>query len=104
MKLSDLAYDSAIRTLRIASPAFSIGDSKLARGMRGRRGAAARLIAWARESRDPTRPLIWFHAPSVGEGLAQCVFGERVSAFDEEFFSAERFRGGRGGDPSAFGL
>ena len=43
-------------------------------------------------------------APSVGEGLAQLVFGERLSAFDADFFSADRFRGGRGADPRAFGL
>jgi sarcosine oxidase subunit beta len=43
-------------------------------------------------------------APSVGEGLAQLAFGEPATAFDEEFFDAERFRGGRGADPRAFGL
>lgn len=43
-------------------------------------------------------------APSVGEGLAQLAFDEPLTAFDAEFFSAERFRGGHGADPSAFGL
>jgi glycine/D-amino acid oxidase-like deaminating enzyme len=43
-------------------------------------------------------------APSVGEGLAQLVFDEPLSAFDADFFSANRFRGGRGADPTAFGL
>ncbi len=43
-------------------------------------------------------------APSVGEGLAQLVFGEQLTAFDAAFFSAERFRGGQGSDPTAFGL
>jgi glycine/D-amino acid oxidase-like deaminating enzyme len=43
-------------------------------------------------------------APSVGEGLAQLVFGEPLTAFDEDFFSARRFQDGRGADPSAFGL
>ncbi len=43
-------------------------------------------------------------APSVGEGLAQLVFGEKLTAFDAAFFSADRFRGGRGSDPTAFGL
>jgi 3-deoxy-D-manno-octulosonic-acid transferase len=37
----------------------------------------ARLRAWAQEERDPVRPLVWFHAPSVGEGLqAQAVLEE----------------------------
>lgn len=29
----------------------------------------ARLSVWAAAHRDPTRPLLWMHAPSVGEGL-----------------------------------
>ncbi len=32
-------------------------------------------------------------APSVGDGLSQMLFEETVSAFDEEFFSPERFAG-----------
>ncbi len=44
-------------------------DKKLARGLDARRGLAARLAAWAQEHRDPRRPLVWMHAPSVGEGL-----------------------------------
>ena len=42
---------------------------KLAAGHRGRRDAVHRLAAWAERARDPARPLVWFHAPSVGEGL-----------------------------------
>jgi glycine/D-amino acid oxidase-like deaminating enzyme len=33
-------------------------------------------------------------APSVGEGVAQMLFGERVTALDPAFFSPARFRGG----------
>ena len=36
---------------------------------RARLAAPADLARWARVHRDPTRPLVWFHAPSVGEGL-----------------------------------
>lgn len=43
-------------------------NSKLSRGHHGRRGALKRLSAWA-TTRDRSRPLVWFHAPSVGEGL-----------------------------------
>src|SRR4029079_2029217 len=32
-------------------------------------------------------------APSVGEGVAQMVRGETVTAFDAKFFSPDRFRG-----------
>ena len=44
-------------------------DKKLARGLEGRRGLADRLRAWAKAHRDVKRPLVWVHAPSVGEGL-----------------------------------
>jgi len=36
---------------------------------RARLAAPEQLASWARAHRDPTRPLAWFHAPSVGEGL-----------------------------------
>ncbi|MEX0979546.1 MAG: glycosyltransferase N-terminal domain-containing protein, partial [Gemmatimonadota bacterium] len=44
-------------------------DSKIAEGVRGRRSAAFELEEWGRARRDRARPLVWFHAPSVGEGL-----------------------------------
>jgi len=44
-------------------------DKKLARGLEARRGLSIRLRDWAREHRDTARPLVWMHAPSVGEGL-----------------------------------
>src|SRR5437016_12717825 len=52
-----------------AAPLIARFDKKVARGLDGRRGLAARLAAWAAAQRDPSRPLIWMHAPSVGEGL-----------------------------------
>jgi 3-deoxy-D-manno-octulosonic-acid transferase len=45
------------------------GESKLQRGLVARRGILTRYRRWASASRDPSRPLICFHAPSVGEGL-----------------------------------
>jgi 3-deoxy-D-manno-octulosonic-acid transferase len=45
------------------------GDSKLQRGLVARRGILGRYRRWASASRDLSRPLVWFHAPSVGEGL-----------------------------------
>ncbi len=45
------------------------GDSKLARALAGRAHAHEVLVAWGRGIRDPARPTVWFHAPSVGEGL-----------------------------------
>ncbi len=44
-------------------------------------------------------------APSVGEGVAQLLAGERVSAFDADFFAPDRFRGGANAPAArAFGL
>ncbi len=44
------------------------GDGKVGRALRGRRGSAQALRRWAALHRDTSRPLIWFHAASVGEG------------------------------------
>jgi 3-deoxy-D-manno-octulosonic-acid transferase len=43
-----------------------------------RRGALDRMVAWSRASRDAARPLLWIHAPSVGEGLMAGPVIERV--------------------------
>ena len=45
------------------------GGSKLQRGLAARRGIIRRYRRWAGAQRDLSRPLVWFHAPSVGEGL-----------------------------------
>lgn len=39
------------------------------RSLRARRGVIDRITARAKAVRDPSRTLVWFHAPSVGEGL-----------------------------------
>lgn len=44
-------------------------SARLSRAIRARKQAGNRLLEWARTTRDETRPLLWFHAPSVGEGL-----------------------------------
>lgn len=44
-------------------------EAKVWRAVRARAGAVERFEHWAREHRDPSRPLLWMHAPSVGEGL-----------------------------------
>jgi len=69
MSITGWAYDSGVRLLRGVSPLLARGDSKLARGIRERSEARDRLRLWGETERDPTRPCVWFHAPSVGEGL-----------------------------------
>ncbi len=65
MALSQALYRTALRALRAFSPAMMKGESKLARGLRGRRHAHERLLTWGR--RD--RPVVWVHASSVGESI-----------------------------------
>jgi 3-deoxy-D-manno-octulosonic-acid transferase len=65
----EATYALALRGAAAALPLFSRGDGKLARGIRGRREATERFALWARDHRDPHRPLVLFHAPSAGEAL-----------------------------------
>jgi len=69
MSLQETLYRLVLRAFRRVSPVFSRGESKLAVGLRARRTAAEELVAWGRKERDPLRPTVWFHAPSVGEGF-----------------------------------
>lgn len=70
MTLLEGAYTAALHGAAPLLPLFALGEGKLARGIRGRRGVLARMAAWAAaHPPDPARPLVWFHAPSVGEGL-----------------------------------
>jgi 3-deoxy-D-manno-octulosonic-acid transferase len=62
-------YRAAVRLGAALAPALALADRKLGDGHRQRLGAATRLAAWAAGARDPARPLAWFHAASVGEGL-----------------------------------
>lgn len=45
------------------------GGFKLLRAMTARRRLLERYESWASSHRDVSRPLLWVHAPSVGEGL-----------------------------------
>ena len=69
MRSSALVYRFAQVALRAFTPILARGGSKFARGMRGRRDAHDRLVRWGVGRRDPERPAVWVHAPSVGEGL-----------------------------------
>ena len=64
-----LLYRLAMRALRRSAPLLARGDSKVARGIRGRRETLDTLVGWGRRERDEGRPTVWCHAPSVGEGL-----------------------------------
>jgi 3-deoxy-D-manno-octulosonic-acid transferase len=100
--LSRLLYTAAGQLARAAAAVAPAGDGKLARTLRARRGIRARYAAWGARHRDVTRPLLWMHAPSVGEGLQarpvlQLARDRRPDLqLAYTFFSpsAERFAGG----------
>ena len=69
MPETSVTYRAMVRAATAAVPLFAPFSPKLGAGHRARRDGAARLHEWARLHRDPTRPLVWFHASSVGEGL-----------------------------------
>jgi len=62
-------YRLSVRLAERALPLAARFDKKIARGVDARRGVLERLAAWGQAQRDPKRPLVWVHAPSVGEGL-----------------------------------
>jgi len=68
MALPQALYRTALRAFRALSPVLMRGESKLARGLRGRRDAHERLVAWGGGVRSD-QPVIWVHASSVGESL-----------------------------------
>ena len=61
-----VCYEGAALLARALSAVAPEHGSKLARTFAARRGVLSRFQAFAR---DPSRPLLWMHAPSVGEGL-----------------------------------
>ena len=70
-------YRVAVRAAVPLLPLAAAVNRKLGLGHRGRLQAAQHLGQWAVAQRDPNRPLVWLHAPSVGEGhQAAAVIGE----------------------------
>lgn len=65
------SYRLAAAVAAGAAPLAARFSDKVARALAARRGGelARRYADWAAAGRDLRRPLLWFHAPSVGEGL-----------------------------------
>jgi 3-deoxy-D-manno-octulosonic-acid transferase len=64
-----LGYRALAQLARGAAVVAPESNSKLLRTLRARRGIRARYREWGATERDRSRPLLWMHAPSVGEGL-----------------------------------
>jgi len=64
-----LGYRALAQLARGAAVVAPPSESKLFRALRARRGIRGRYRRWAEAERDRQRPLLWMHAPSVGEGL-----------------------------------
>ncbi|HEU4563630.1 MAG TPA: glycosyltransferase N-terminal domain-containing protein [Gemmatimonadaceae bacterium] len=62
-------YGGAAALARAAAAVAPPGQAKGLRALRARRGIRGRYHRWALEGRRPGAPLLWMHAPSVGEGL-----------------------------------
>lgn len=110
MTFSDRLYGAALALARPLASAAAPFSPKVRRGVEGRRGAVAALERWAAEHRDPARPLVWLHAPSVGEGLmAQAIAAALRDAapgvqlaFTHFSPSAERVAGRVGADVAGY--
>lgn len=63
------AYAAVAQIARAAAIVTPESETKLLRAIAARRGIRGRYAAWGATGREPARPLLWMHAPSVGEGL-----------------------------------
>jgi 3-deoxy-D-manno-octulosonic-acid transferase len=61
-------YRAAIRLGTAVAPAVALLRPRIRAGLQARSAAGERLLDWSRLDRDLNRPLVWFHAASVGEG------------------------------------
>jgi len=80
MRPAHALYRVVQEAARTLVPVLARGDSKLARGLKARRNAHEILARWGATERDPDRPTIWLHAPSVGEGLQARAVLEALKA------------------------
>jgi 3-deoxy-D-manno-octulosonic-acid transferase len=77
MPSTSLTYRTALRLGTVLAPIAGLLSPRLRRSLNARKDAGTRLLAWAQSHREASRPLVWFHAASAGEGLqAEAVLRE----------------------------
>jgi len=99
-------YAFAVEVARFAASVAPERDGKFWRSLGARKGIQDRYTAWGAAHRDAARPLLWMHAPSVGEGLQARPVIERLRASRSDLQlaythfspSAERFAHSLGAD------
>ncbi len=69
MPRTSIPYRALAGVANAIMPWIAGASSKLAQGDQARRAALNQWRGWAKDHRDRSRPLLWVHAPSVGEGL-----------------------------------
>ena len=62
----------------LVAGAIPSSGGKLRRALAGRAGVLERVRAWSAAERSPSAPLVWIHAPSVGEGLMAKPIIDRI--------------------------
>ncbi|HUE96781.1 MAG TPA: glycosyltransferase N-terminal domain-containing protein, partial [Longimicrobiaceae bacterium] len=72
-------------------PLVAAGTGKFSRAVRGMSSSVGGFEAWAAVDRDPARPLVWFHAPSVGEGYQARAVMEALRALRPDIQTAYTF-------------
>ncbi|HSJ05870.1 MAG TPA: glycosyltransferase N-terminal domain-containing protein [Longimicrobiales bacterium] len=74
MHPGEIIYETIVRAAPAALRVVAPLSGKVRRGLAGRGETLPSMRTWAGAHRDPDRPLVWLHAPSVGEGLmAQAI-------------------------------
>jgi 3-deoxy-D-manno-octulosonic-acid transferase len=75
--LPELLYESVVILARPVLRVVALFNEEVRQAVRGRQESWLRFLEWAWLKRVPDRPLIWVHAPSVGEALmAQAVIAQ----------------------------
>ena len=86
MSVSETLYEALLMAARPAARVAALFGGRTRRGVRGRDETLRRFEAWSAADRDPDRPLVWLHAPSVGEALMAKAI---IAALREELPGAQ---------------